>query len=113
MSPKNISVKLLAVLFLMTLVLAACSSKSSIVGQWQFETTNGRWDYAWMEFFEDGTYADSNGNSRTYTLLSDGRLKLTSNLDGFTQLFDIKINGDSMTIADENGNAATGTRQVR
>ena len=43
-------------------------------------------------------------------MLSDGRLKLTANIGGGIELFDVDINGDTMMITDEYGNQAIGTR---
>jgi hypothetical protein len=86
------------------------SPSASLVGRWDFQSSTGRWDYHWMEFFEDGTYTDSWGNSRTWTILSDGRLKLIARIGGFVDLFNINIKGNTLEIADVRGNGATGTR---
>lgn len=97
-------------LLILAVVLGACGGKPSIVGRWQLTATQGSWDYDWMEFFEDGTYTDDWGNQRTWTMLSDGRLKITAGFGAGVYLFDVKINGDTMQITDEYGNSAKGTR---
>lgn len=112
MSPakRTTLVCLLAVFVAVALLASACGSKDTIVARWQFDRTQGGWGYEWMEFFEDGTYTDNWGNSRTWTLLSDGRLKLTARLDGYVFLFEVNIRGDTMEIVAEDGDSATGTR---
>lgn len=107
---KSLTFRLLCAFWLIVISTTACDSKDNIVGRWDFETKTGRWDYRWMEFFDDGTYTDSWGNSRSWTLLSDGRLKLTASFDGHVLLFDIKISGDTMEITEEDGSSAVGTR---
>lgn len=97
-------------LLVVAIMLGACGGKPNIVGRWQFTVTQGSWDYDWMEFFEDGTCTDDWGNQRTWTMLSDGRLKITAGFGAGDYLFDVKISGDKLEIADEYGNRATGTR---
>jgi len=101
---------LVCLLLLIAVVLGACGGKPNIVGRWQFTATQGSWDYTWMEFFEDGTCTDSWGNDRTWTMLSDGRLKITAGFGAGEYLFDVKISGDTLQITDEYGNSAKGTR---
>ncbi len=90
------------------LILSACGSGDSIVGRWNFEEAN--WDYDWVEFFEDGSYADSWGNPRSYTLPSDGRVQIRSALDGYTFVWDYKIDGDRIEITDDDGEVVVGSR---
>jgi len=63
-----------------------------------------------MEFFEDGTCTDDWGNQRTWTMLSDGRLKITAGFGAGVYLFDVEISGDTLQITDEYGNSARGVR---
>ena len=86
------------------------SNQYDIVGRWYFEPISSGWQPGWMEFYEDGSYYDNGNNSRTYVLLSDGRLKLTANIGGGVELFDVDITGDRMMITDEYGDQAIGTR---
>ena len=90
------------------LMLTACGSGDSIVGRWNFEEAN--WDYEWIEFFEDGSYADNWGNPRVYTLPSDNNVQIRSLLDGFTLIWDYQIDGDSIEITDTDGEVVVGTR---
>jgi len=80
------------------------------VGRWQFQPVNGSWDYDWMEFFEDGGYTDSWGNTRTWSMVSSNRLKLVRGFGAGTFLYDVKITGNRLEITDEYGNSAVGTR---
>ena len=97
-------------LLVVTLLLGACGSKASIVGRWQLTATQGSWDYSWMEFFEDGRCTDSWGNDRTWSLLSDGQLKITAGFGAGVYLFDVKITENNIEITDEDGNRAVGIR---
>ena len=116
MSRKKIFVRHIIIyvsLILAFILVSACktdTTSTNIVGRWEFESYEGKWDYRWMEFFEDGTYTDNWGNSRTWIFLSDGRLKLTSNLDGYTFLYDVNLDGSTLELSDEYGNKAKATR---
>ena len=100
---------LVCFVLLVPVLLGACGARSTIVGRWQFQTVKGSWDYDWMEFFEDGGYTDNWGNSRTWAMVSNNRLKLDAGLAG-TYLYDVNSAGDRMEITDEYGNSAIGTR---
>lgn len=110
MSRHSSLLRLVCLLLLLAVVLGACGGKPSIVGRWLLTATQGTWDYDWMEFFEDGTCTDDWGNQRTWTMLSDGRLKITAGFGAGEYLFDVKISGDKIEITDELGNRAAGTR---
>lgn len=100
---------LVCFVLLVPVLLGACGAKSTIVGRWQFQTVKGSWDYDWMEFFEDGSYTDDWGNSRTWAMVSNNRLKLDAGMAG-TNLYDVKIAGNRMEITDKYGNSAIGMR---
>lgn len=110
MNHRTTLIRITCLLLIVAVTLGACGGKPSIVGRWQFTATQGSWDYDWMEFFEDGTCTDDWGNQRTWTMLSDGRLKITAGFGAGVYLFDVKISGDEMEITDEEGNRAVGTR---
>jgi hypothetical protein len=81
------------------LLLVGCSSRSSIVGRWDFSANN--WGYEWIEFFDDGSYADSWGNPRTYSIPEEGTIQIRSSLDGFTFVWTYEVNGDVIEIIDD------------
>ncbi len=83
--------KALIALVMASTILASCGG-NSIVGIWASE------DEGDFEFFSDGTF-DADGESGTY-VVDGNRLKLTDN-GGSSETFDIKINGDTLTIYEE------------
>jgi len=110
MNHRTTLIRITCLLLIVAIMLGACGGRPNIIGRWQFTATQGSWDYDWMEFFEDGTCTDDWGNQRTWTMLSDGRLKITAGFGAGEYLFDVKISGDEMEITDEEGNRAVGTR---
>lgn len=105
----NLKKALFVLLLMLSLVLlTTCGSKDNIVGRWDFSEAN--WDYRWIEFYEEGAYADSWGNQRTYSIPANGQVMVTSQLDGYTIVWNYEVNGDTITITEDDGKEVQGVR---
>ena len=92
-------------------IVSKKTEQENIVGRWKFEDPGyGFLGLEWMEFFEDGTYLDNGNNSGSYVLLSDNQLKITSSIGGIVWLYNIKLQGDSIELTDDEGYQVSGTR---
>lgn len=98
----------LVLVMLSLALLTACSSQNSIVGRWDFSEAN--WSYDWIEFYEEGAYADNWGNLRTYSIPSEGQVMVTSQLDGYTMVWNYEVDGNTIIIKEDDGKAVQGVR---
>ena len=96
-------IRIIAVVMLIVALLAACGSKSSLVGRWEAVDDGVEVDYGdldELEFFSDGTYtSDSDNYSGSYSV--DGNRLRISGVIASSYSFDFKVSGNSLIIHDD------------
>ena len=83
------------IVFLLMVLVSGCggNDQKSIVGLWEEE--NG--EFSW-EFFDDGTCV-LNGITAEYSIVEDGKLKVTVMAD--STVFGYSIKGDTLTATNQ------------
>ena len=98
----------------LTMLIAGCgkSSEEKILGIWSIDGAI----QAEMEFFEDNTFLSTNRGKEikgSWTILSDGKLKLTADKQGQNKVIvgDYEIKGDKMIFNTRSGEKVRYTRK--
>lgn len=95
----------------MLLAVAGCGKKEDITGKWVY-TEESTGQTASMEFFSDGTGKITEEDSLSYSCewtTEDGRLKVevdTGILGKISRVVDYKLDGDTLTLTDDDGESA-------
>ena len=94
------------VLVTMALCLIACSSDDPLVGKWKLVDADVIYYFVSannIEFFKDGkVYEDSYEEWGTWTVIGDGRLRVTDSADEIHN-FNYVISNNQLTLTDRDG----------
>ena len=109
----KLSTCLLSIFVLLLIFLAACSRNANlqekIIGNWQIQAESSDITVI-FSFNEDGTlriWFDDVPIEGTYTWVDDGTIQMTLTEQNQDITGEVKIQGDQMTITNENGDIET------
>ena len=91
---------------LLVLLASACGSTDPLVGKWEFSSGNGTyffWESELVELKTDGTiYSSEDGDNGKWSTSGNDQLRVEAEY-GRVYDFTYQINGDRLTITDEDG----------
>lgn len=83
---------ILVILLVLTMLLAGCGGKASIVGRWQSENGGST-----VEFYENGD-ASLDGDLYKYEIMSDSKIKFQENPLSNPEVIEYKLSGKTLEI---------------